>query len=94
MVQHNGIVDQRKVIKRKGMPFYKDPISKGNLIIVFEINFPAKEELEERDFKKLADILEQPLNPEATIFLPESNFLEELPKSEEHKEGEGDWEDD
>ena len=66
-VIHN---DQRKVVKRKGMPFYKDPISKGNLVVVFEVQFPAKGELEENNFNKLADILGQPLNPEAAIFLP------------------------
>lgn len=81
---HNGTCrcnsDQKKVIKRKGMPFFKDPMSKGNLVIVFEVVFPAKGEVDPNDYKKLSSILGQPLNPEANNFLPESNYLEECEK--------------
>jgi len=33
---------ERKVITGKGMPFYNDRLSNGNLIITFEIEFPKK----------------------------------------------------
>jgi len=29
-------------INKKGMPFYKDAMSQGNLYIVFEVDFPKK----------------------------------------------------
>ena len=31
-----------KTIPRKGMPFYKDPMSHGNLYIAFRVSFPPK----------------------------------------------------
>jgi hypothetical protein len=45
------------------MPFYKDPMSKGNLIVVFEVVFPAKGAVDQNDYAKLAEIFKQPLNP-------------------------------
>lgn len=29
------------MLKKKGMPFYKDAMAEGNLVIKFEIEFPA-----------------------------------------------------
>jgi hypothetical protein len=57
------------------MPFYKDAMSKGNLIIVFEVVFPAKGEIDPNSYAKLAEIFKQPLNPEAKNVFPESNYL-------------------
>lgn len=88
-VIHHGTfpyhIEQKKVIKRKGMPFYKDPMSKGNLIVVFEVQYPEKKQIMEKDYAKLAEIFHQPLNPEASNYLPESNFLEESQKPEDQK---------
>jgi DnaJ family protein A protein 2 len=43
-----------KQLTGKGMPFHKDPMSHGNLYIVFEIEFPKKGDLKNvEDLKKL-----------------------------------------
>jgi len=34
--------NERKMIEGKGMPFYNDRLSHGNLIITFEVEFPKK----------------------------------------------------
>jgi len=34
-----------KVIKKKGLPFFKDTISTGNLYIKFEIEYPKSKDL-------------------------------------------------
>lgn len=47
-------LEQKKVIKRKGMPFYKDSMSKGNLIVVLQVEFPEKRSILKSDFKRLA----------------------------------------
>lgn len=59
------MTDQKKVIKRKGMPFYKDPMSKGNLIILFQVQFPENNKIDKVEYKSLADIFNQSLNTEA-----------------------------
>jgi DnaJ family protein A protein 2 len=82
--------DMKKVVKGKGMPFYKDPMSKGNLIVIFEIDFPKKGEINHKHYKVLSEILKQPLNPEAAVQVPEANYLEECKVAEKE---EGDWED-
>lgn len=33
-------IEERKIIKGKGMPFYKDSMNHGNLIIEFDVKFP------------------------------------------------------
>jgi len=35
----------RKIIKNQGMPFFKDPMSHGNLIIEFKVEFPKGNEI-------------------------------------------------
>jgi len=38
--------DQVKVVKGKGMPFYKDAMGHGNLYIKFKVSFPKKGQLD------------------------------------------------
>lgn len=63
-------IDQKKVVKGKGMPFYKDSMSKGNLIILFQIEFPHNKQIDAKEYKSLADIFNQPMNAEAEIEEP------------------------
>jgi len=37
----------KKVVKNMGMPFYGDPISHGNLIVIFHVEFPKNGQLTE-----------------------------------------------
>jgi len=47
-------IDVTKEVKGKGMPFYGDAMSYGNLYIVFNIEFPKKGELKNaEDLKKV-----------------------------------------
>jgi len=48
---------QKKVIKNKGMPFFKDPFYFGNLIVIFNVIFPLPHELNEEHIDKLKEIL-------------------------------------
>ena len=46
-----------KVIKRLGMPFYKDPMSYGNLILEFKVDFPKKNFFNQQKIDKIIQIL-------------------------------------
>lgn len=48
-----------KVIKRLGMPFYKDPMSYGNLIVEFKVEFPKKNFFNQQKINKIIQILSQ-----------------------------------
>lgn len=47
-----------KSIKNLGVPFYKDPMSHGNLIIEFKVDFPKKNFFTKEAADKLIKILE------------------------------------
>lgn len=53
-VLHN---EQLKTIKGLGLPFYKDPMSHGNLYVEFIINFPKKNSITPANIEKIANIL-------------------------------------
>jgi DnaJ-class molecular chaperone len=44
-------------VKRKGMAFYKDAMSHGNLYIKFLVQFPKKGELKENQIKELQKVV-------------------------------------
>lgn len=43
------------------MPFFKEQMSKGHLVITFDIVYPQPGEINDKDYAKLASILGQPL---------------------------------
>lgn len=50
VISHDGI----KSVKGKGLPFYRDAMSHGNLIIKFKVKFPRSSDLTE-DIKQALD---------------------------------------
>jgi DnaJ-class molecular chaperone len=44
-------------VKRKGMAFYKDAMSHGNLYIKFLVQFPKKGELKDNQIKELQKVV-------------------------------------
>jgi DnaJ family protein A protein 2 len=57
VIQHNSI----KMIRGKGMPFWKDSISRGNLYVQFIVEFPKKGSFTKEHIAALAKILPGPV---------------------------------
>ena len=53
----------KKVVRGLGMPFYKDSLSHGNLIIEFHILMPKRGTLNADQLKQLAELLPGKVNP-------------------------------
>lgn len=53
----------KKVVRGLGMPYYKDPMSHGNLIIEFKIIMPKRGEITKENLQKLAELLPGKVNP-------------------------------
>ena len=53
----------KKVVRGLGMPFYKDSLSHGNLIIEFHVLMPKRGTLTAEQLKQLAEILPGKVNP-------------------------------
>eukprot|EP01016_Furgasonia_blochmanni_P001467 TRINITY_DN1056_c0_g1_i5.p1 TRINITY_DN1056_c0_g1~~TRINITY_DN1056_c0_g1_i5.p1 ORF type:complete len:441 (+),score=87.85 TRINITY_DN1056_c0_g1_i5:547-1869(+) len=49
-----------KTIKRKGLPFYRDAMSHGNLYVQFSVKFPKRSELKKEQLDALKQILPGP----------------------------------
>ncbi|EGR33410.1 hypothetical protein IMG5_054010, partial [Ichthyophthirius multifiliis] len=90
----------KKIVKGYGMPFYGDSMSHGNLIVVFEVEFPKTGSLSEQQLKKLAEILPGPKPKQVDISKDDILMLEEFdphttnPNEEGGKRGEEDDEED
>lgn len=51
---------ERKTVKGRGMPYYKDGMSHGNLYIEFEVEYPKKNSINPEKAKVLKEILNVP----------------------------------
>lgn len=48
--------EEKRTIKGKGMPFFKDPLKLGNLYIHFKVKFPKNNELSKEQLFGLAKV--------------------------------------
>ena len=52
----------KKVVRGLGMPFFKDPMSHGNLVINFEVKMPTRGDLDKDTLAELAKLLPGKVN--------------------------------
>lgn len=76
----------KKTIPKKGMPFYKDAMSQGNLIVTFDIEFPKKGEVKSAD--ELKKILPVPKNL-ANLDRSKCEILKDFDKGNMNSHAEG-----
>jgi len=77
---------EMKVIQGKGMPFYGDAMSHGNLIIQFEVEFPKGEQIKKEAREQLKKILPGPkINPPPQTY----EMLEDFHDSMRNESAEG-----
>lgn len=57
LTKYNESVGAIKCVKKKGLPFYKDPMGHGNLYVVFKVEFPKKGELKPAQIEELKKLL-------------------------------------
>ena len=75
-----------KVIQGKGMPFYGDAMSHGNLIIQFEVEFPKAEQIKKEAREQLKKLLPGPkINPPPQTY----EMLEDFHDSMRNESAEG-----
>ena len=53
---------QKKIIKGLGMPFHKDPMTTGNLVIEFRVIMPKRDEISKEKLEALASLLPGKIN--------------------------------
>lgn len=52
----------KKMLRGLGMPFFKDPMSHGNLVIEFKVKMPKRDELTKEQISLLISILPGKIN--------------------------------
>lgn len=76
----------KKQLTKKGMPFYKDAMSYGNLFVEFQVEFPKKGEI--KNAEELAKILPVPKNI-STIDKSKAVVLEDFKEGSQNSHHEG-----
>lgn len=75
-------------LKKRGMPYYQDSMSQGDLNIQFEIEFPKSRSLTASVAEKLKEILPAPKNKVA-VDPKKCEILEEFDESTQNLNPEG-----
>ena len=66
-------------MRNLGMPFYKDPMSHGNLYIEFIVQFPKKNQISGANIQKIGKLLNgKPLRSEGYSKTPNNKILEDF----------------
>lgn len=76
-----------KEIKGKGMPFFKDAMSHGNLYITFTVEFPKKNEI--KNLEELKKILPVPKDLITNVDKNKAQFLEEFDETSTNTNAQG-----
>lgn len=76
-----------KELKGKGMPFYQDAMSHGNLYVVFDVEFPKKNEL--KNLEQLKSILPVPKDLLTNVDKTKAQILEDFNESSTNPNAEG-----
>jgi len=77
----------KKELKGKGMPFYKDSMSHGNLYITFDVEFPKKGEL--KNLEELKKILPVPKDLITNVDKNKVEYLQDFDESGTNTHAEG-----
>lgn len=80
---------QTKTVKGKGMPFYKDAMSHGNLHVQFEIDFPKPNQLKPDQIEILKKVLPNPNPKTASTDPKQTSLLEDYDESQLNPNAEG-----
>ncbi|EGR32886.1 hypothetical protein IMG5_067920 [Ichthyophthirius multifiliis] len=70
--------EMKKIVKGLGMPYFGDHMSYGNLIIIFQVEFPQNGALSTYQLNKLSEILPGPTNKQPNIPKDDVLILEEF----------------
>jgi DnaJ family protein A protein 2 len=77
----------RKELKGKGMPFYKDSMSHGNLYVDFDVEFPKRQEL--KNLEELKKILPVPKDLLTNVDKSKCEYLEDFDETGTNSHAEG-----
>jgi len=77
-----------KTVKKKGLPFYKDAMSHGNLYISFKVDFPKRGELKQDQLEALRKVLPGPKHAPVDQSKP-FEYMEDYNETETNPHPEG-----